>query len=119
MGEKNGLAFFSSNKPSIAKGSERDRLKKYKAVFFSGLNQITCTNGDLKPDFFLNLFFRFRAEGKGGGSVEVRGMEGRHAGRRRLKKMGKKKFKKVKQKVSKLYNFKTFPASHFFGPKGK
>ena len=43
------------------------------AVFLSGLNQMTCTNGHLKPDFF-ECVFEIPGGGEGGrGSVEVRG----------------------------------------------
>ena len=78
-------------------------------MFLSGLIQITCTNGHLKPDFFVQV----PGGGEGGrGSVEVRGMGGRRAGRRGLKKMGKKLLRKnVRQKDSKLDHFKSFPAS--------
>ena len=59
------------------------------AVFLSGLNQITCTIGHPKPDFFEFVFQVPGAGEGGGGSVEVRGMRGRHAGHQMLKKMGK------------------------------
>jgi len=73
---------------------------------------MTCTNGHLKPDFFEFVFQVPDGGEGGGGSVEVRGMERRHAGRRGLKKNGQKSLeKKVKQKDLKLYNFKSFPAS--------
>ena len=39
-----------------------------KAVFWSGLNQITCINGQLKPDFF-EIIFQVPGEGEGGGRV--------------------------------------------------
>ena len=81
----------------------QDELKRPStAVFLSGLNQMNCTNGHLKPDFF-EFVFQVPGGGQGGGGpVEVRGMGGRHAGRRGLKNWANKK---VKQKVLK------FPAS--------
>ena len=53
---------------------------------------MTCTNGHLKPDFF-KFVFQVPGGGEGGGgSVEGRGIEGRHAGIRGLKKNGQKQF---------------------------
>ena len=64
------------------------RTQQITAGFWSGLIQITCTNGHLKPDFCFQL--------PGGGerkrgSFEVQGMRGRPAGRRGLKNNGQNK----------------------------
>ena len=54
------------------------------AVFLSGLNLI-----------FFEFVFQVPGGGEGGGgSVEVRGMRGRHAGHQKLEKTGKNKFEK-------------------------
>ena len=82
--------------PKEAPRAERAVIKSIcKAVFLSGLNQTTCTNGHLKPDFLKNVF---QVPGGRGGSVEVRGVRGRHAGHRELKQNGQKKLKNAKQK---------------------
>ena len=39
-------------------------------MFLSALIQMTCTKGHLKPDFLFEL------QARGGGSVEVQGVEG-------------------------------------------
>ena len=86
---ENQVIFLTGKSRCFSWANLKDLLK---AVFFSGLVQITCSNGHLKPDFL----FQVPGGGEGRrGSVEVRGMGGRRAGRRGLKKMGKKRKRKM------------------------